>query len=149
MSLKVQIDEEIKAAMKAQDKDLLRGLRAIKSLILLAETEKGAGDGISQEAEIALLQKAAKQRRESLEIYEREGRADLAEKERSELAVIEKFLPAQIDDAALRTAIAEIVARTGATSAKDMGKVMGAATKELAGKAEPRRISAMVKELLG
>ncbi|MEN7547050.1 GatB/YqeY domain-containing protein [Rapidithrix thailandica] len=148
MSLKERIDSEIKTAMKAKDKDTLRALRSIKSLIMLAETEKGGGDGLTEDAEMKLLTKAAKQRKDSLDIYQKEGRADLAEKEASELAIIEKFLPEQLSDEEIEKVISEIITQTGAESMKDMGKVMGMATKQLAGKADAKKISEVVKAKL-
>lgn len=148
MTLKEKVEAEMKAAMKNQDKERLTALRGIKSLILLEETKEGGG-GISPEAEIRMLTKAAKQRKESAEIYAKEGRQDLADKELAELAVIESFLPKQLSDEELTAALKEIIGKVGATSAKDMGKVMGVATKELAGKADGKKISEVVKSLLG
>lgn len=148
MSLKSQIDAGIKEAMKAKEQDRLRTLRALKSLILLEETKSGAAAEISQEDELKLLTKAAKQRRESSEIYQTQGREDLAAIEEAELAVIEQFLPKQLTEEDIRTHLQEIIARVGATGPSDMGKVMGVATKELAGQAEGKVVSAMVKSLL-
>jgi uncharacterized protein YqeY len=148
MSLKSQIDAGIKEAMKAKEQDRLRTLRALKSLILLEETKSGAAGEISQEDELKLLTKAAKQRRESSEIYQTQGREDLAAIEEAELAVIEQFLPKQLTEEDIRTHLQEIIARVGATGPSDMGKVMGVATKELAGQAEGKVVSAMVKSLL-
>lgn len=148
MSLKEKIEADIKAAMIAKDKDALRALRGIKSMILLAETEKGASEALSQDSEIKLLQKAAKQRKESLEVYEKQGRADLAEIEKSELTIIERYLPAQLSGDALRAEIEKIIKSVGASSAADMGKVMGLANKELAGKADGKAISEIVKSIL-
>ena len=148
MSLKKQIESDIKQAMLAKDKDKLRALRAIKSLILLAETEKGGSDGISEQQEIQILTKAAKQRKDSLEVYETQGRDDLAEVERAELAIIETFLPKQLTEEELRAELEKIIADTGASSPKEMGKVMGVATKALAGKADGKLISTIVKQLL-
>ena len=148
MSLKEQVEQEIKLAMKAKDKDALRALRSIKSLILLAETEKDGGKGLSREAELQLLNKAAKQRRESAEIYAREGRPELAEGEVSELAIIERFLPEQLSDEAIEAGVAEIIAETGASSMKDMGKVMGIATQRFAGKADNKTVSQIVRAKL-
>ncbi len=148
MSLKETIEAEMKAAMKAQDKRLLTALRSIKSMILLAETEKGAGETLSQEAEIKILSKAAKQRKDSAEIYKEQGRQDLYEIEMYEWEVINRFLPKMMDDEELAGAIKAIIAETGATSAKDIGKVMAVASKTLAGKAENARIAATVKSLL-
>lgn len=148
MSLEQKIMEQMKDAMKAKNEAALRGLRAIKAEIIKAKTEPGANGAVSEEGETKLLQKMVKQRRDSLDIYQQQGRADLAQKEQEEIAVIEQFLPAQLDEAALRAALQAIIGETGATSAADMGKVMGAATKKLAGRADGKAISAAVKELL-
>ncbi|GAB4473607.1 MAG: GatB/YqeY domain-containing protein [Thermoflexibacter sp.] len=148
MSLKSKVEEAIKNAMKAKDQDTLRALRAIKSLILLAETAEGKSGELTQDEEMRLLTKAAKQRRESAEIYKQQNREDLLKKELDELAVIEQFLPKAISDEELKAKLQEIISRIGATSAKDMGKVMGIANKELAGQADGRKISEMVKTLL-
>lgn len=149
MALEQQIMVELKAAMLAKDEAALRGLRAIKAAILLAKTADGKQGEITEEDELKLLQKMAKQRRDSLEMFVGQGREDLAQKEREELALIEKFLPQPLSEDELRTALQTIIATTGASSAADMGKVMGVATKELAGKADGKAISAMVKSLLG
>ena len=148
MALEQKIMVDLKAAMLAKDEAALRSLRAIKAAILLAKTAEGATGELSEEAEIKLLQKMVKQRKDSLEIFQQQSRPELAQKEIEEIAVIEKFLPKQMDEAALRSALAAIVARVGASSAADMGKVMGAANKELAGKADGKTIAALVKELL-
>lgn len=149
MSLKTVIDADIKAAMLAKDKDALRALRGIKQLILLEETKEGASaDGLSADQELKLLTKAAKQRRESAEIYKTQNRPDLAEPELIEVAIIERYLPKQLSDDELAAAIQTIIAETGATSAKEMGKVIGAANKALAGQAEGKAIADMVKKLL-
>jgi uncharacterized protein YqeY len=148
MSLEQQIMTEMKEAMKAKNEGLLRGLRAIKAEIIKAKTEPGAGGEINEETEQKFLQKMMKQRKDSLEIFEKQGREDLAVKEREEIALIEKFLPKQLDPAALKEIVAKIIAETGATSAADMGKVMGVASKQLAGQADGKSISAIVKELL-
>jgi uncharacterized protein YqeY len=148
MSLEQKINEELKTAMKAKDEKTLRGLRAIKSAILLAKTSEGASGTLGEEDEIRLLQKLVKQRKDSLEIYRQQNRADLAQKEEEEIAVIEKFLPKQLSADELKAVLQEIIAQTGATSPADMGKVMGVATKQLAGKADGKTISAVVKELL-
>ncbi len=140
--------EQMKDAMKAKNEAALRGLRAIKAEIIKAKTEPGANGAVSEEGEIKLLQKMVKQRRDSLDIYQQQNRTDLAQKEQEEIAVIEQFLPAQLDEAALKAELQAIIAETGATSAADMGKVMGAATKKLAGRADGKAISAAVKELL-
>jgi uncharacterized protein YqeY len=148
MSLEVKIMAEMKDAMKAKDEAALRGLRAIKAEIIKAKTEPGAKGQISEDAELKLLQKLVKQRKDSLEIFTQQNRADLAQKESEEIAVIEKFLPQQLNAEALKDAVAKIIAETGAASPADMGKVMGAATKQLAGQADGKAISAVVKELL-
>lgn len=149
MSLKQTIDADIKKAMLAKEKDTLRALRAIKSLILLAETEKGNADGISEEAEMTLLAKAAKQRKDSAEIYEQQGRDDLKEPELVELAVIQKYLPQQLSEDDVRAEIKKAIVSTGATTPADMGKVMGASMGALKGKADGKLISSIVKEELG
>jgi uncharacterized protein YqeY len=148
MSLKLQIEDDIKTAMRAKDKDELRALRAIKSLILLAETEKGHDGEMLPETELKILTKAANQRREALEIYRQQGRDDLAEKEEAELKVVERYLPKQLTEDEMRAELQKIIAQTGATGAKDMGKVMGSASKSLAGRAEGKTIADMVKSLL-
>jgi uncharacterized protein YqeY len=148
MSLKLTIENGIKDAMRAKDADRLRALRAIKSLILLEETSGSSADGLSADAEMKILMKAAKQRRDSLEVYVSQNRPDLAEKEQAELAIIEEFLPKQLSDEELTAKISEIIAAVGATSPADMGKVMGAASKQLAGLADGKAISAKVSELL-
>jgi hypothetical protein len=148
MSLKVRIDAEIKKAMLAKEKDRLTALRGIKSQILLAETEKGVGDELKEDVEMKLLSKAAKQRQESAEIYKKEGRDDLYEKEMKEFKVISEFLPEQLSDEAIENEIKVVIKETGADSMKDMGKVMGIVTKKLSGKADGRKISDIVKRLL-
>jgi uncharacterized protein YqeY len=148
ISLEQKIMADLKAAMLAKDEAALRSLRAIKAAILLAKTAEGSTGELNEEAEIKLLQKMVKQRKDSLEIFQQQARPELAQKEIEEIAVIEKFLPKQMDEASLRTALAAIVTRVGATTAADMGKVMGAANKELAGKANGKTIAALVKELL-
>ena len=148
MSLEQNVMAQMKDAMKNKNEALLRGLRAIKAEIIKAKTEPGAGGEISAEGEMKLLQKLVKQRRDSLEIFEQQNRADLAQKEREEIEVIEKFLPQPLSADELKAAIAAIIAETGASSPADMGKVMGAATKQLAGKADGKAISSIVKELL-
>ena len=137
----------MKAAMKAKNKAALRGIRAVKAAILLAKTD-GSGDDLDEAREIKLLQKLVKQRKDSLEIYQKQDRTDLAEKEAEEIAIIEKYLPKQLDEAELKNVLAKIIESTGASSMKDMGKVMGLASKQLAGKADGKTISAMVKQLL-
>lgn len=148
MSLKEQIEADIKKAMLAKNKDDLRALRAIKSMILLAQTEKGAGEGLSDDAEIKILQKAAKQRTDSLTLYREQKRDDLADIEQAELDVIKKYLPEQMSEDELEAKVSEIITKVGASSMQDMGKVMGMASKELAGKADGKTISGVVKKLL-
>lgn len=148
MSLKQQIDADIKDAMRAKDQDGLRALRAIKSLILLEETKEGAGDGLKPEDEIKLLTKAVKQRKDSADVFRTQGREDLLAKEEAEIAIIEKYLPKQLTEDELKAKLQDIIARVGASAPSDMGKVMGVATKELAGLAEGKAISATVKQLL-
>ena len=147
MSLKSQVEGEIKKAMLAKDKDRLRALRAVKSLIMLEET-KGANQVLSGEDEIKLLTRAAKQRKDSSEIYQQQNRADLASVELAELEIINEFLPKQLTEEELEAELKQIIAEVGAEGPKDMGKVMGAATKKLAGKADGRAISQKVKSLL-
>jgi uncharacterized protein YqeY len=148
MNLEQKIMAELKTAMLAKDEIGLRSLRAIKAAILLAKTSEGAGGELKEEDEVKLLQKLVKQRKDSLEIFQQQNRTDLAKKEQEEIAVIEKFLPKQLSSEELKAIIATIIAETGASSPADMGKVMGAATKQLAGKADGKAISAVVKELL-
>lgn len=148
MSLEQQINDEIKNAMRAKAEARLRGLRAIKSAILLAKTAEGAAESLSQEDEIKLLTKLAKQRRDSLEVYKTQNRPDLAVREQEEIEVIQAFLPQQLTPDELRAELQRIIAETQASSAKDMGKVIAAANKALAGKAEGKTIAALVKELL-
>jgi gatB/yqey domain protein len=140
--------EALKEAMKAKDTVALESLRAIKSAILLARTEAGASEELSEADELKLLQKLVKQRKDSAALYTQQGRNDLAEPELAQMAVIEKFLPAQLSEAEVEEALKGIIAQVGATSPKDMGKVMGAATKQLAGKADGKLISDIVKKLL-
>ena len=142
------IDQEIKQAMLAKDQAKLRGLRAIKAALLLAKTEKGHAEDISEEAEIKILQKLVKQRKESATIYKEQGREDLYSVEQEEIEVISQFLPQQLDQAAIEQVIAKIIAESGATSVKEMGKVMGLANKELAGKADGKLIGEIVKSQL-
>jgi uncharacterized protein YqeY len=148
MSLEQKIMGEMKEAMKSKNEATLRALRAIKAEIIKAKTEPGAGGEISEEKEVSMLQKMMKQRRDSLEIYQQQSRTDLAQKEQEEMAVIEKFLPQQLSGEELKAELQQIIAETGASSAADMGKVMGVATKKLAGRADGKAISATVKELL-
>ena len=148
MSLEQQVMADLKTAMLAKDEKGLRSLRAIKAAIIIAKTSEGAGGEIKPEDEIKLLQKLVKQRKDSLEIFEQQNRADLAQKEKEEIEVIEKFLPKQMSAEELKTALEKIIAETGASSPADMGKVMGAATKKLAGLADGKTINTAVKELL-
>ena len=148
MSLKTTIDNDIKKAMLARNKEELEALRSIKSMILLAETEKGVAAEISPETEGKLLMKAAKQRKESAEIFQKEGRQDLAQRENFQLDVINRYLPAQMSESEITDAVKGIIATVGAKGLQDMGKVMGAATKALAGKADGKIISEIVKKLL-
>lgn len=148
MSLEQKIMAEMKEAMKSKNESVLRGLRAIKAEIIKAKTEPGAGGEIDEATEQKFLQKMMKQRKDSLEIFEKQGRADLAAKEKEEMEVIEKFLPKQLSATEIKEAVEKIIAVTGASSPADMGKVMGVASKELAGKADGKTISAIVKDLL-
>lgn len=148
MSLKQQIDADIKSAMLEKRKDDLKALRAVKSMILLAETEKGNTEGVSEDAEMKLLIKAVKQRRDSAQIYKEQNREDLYAIEMAEVEVIEKYLPKQLTEEEVKTELQKIIAQVGATGPQDMGKVMGAATKALAGKADGKTISTLVKQLL-
>ena len=148
MSLEQQIMTQMKEAMKAKNEGVLRALRGIKAEIIKAKTEPGAGGEIDEATEQKFLQKMMKQRRDSLEIFEKQGREDLAIKEKEEMAVIEKFLPKQMNEAELKETVKKIIAETGASTPADMGKVMGVASKQLAGKADGKMISNLVKELL-
>lgn len=148
MSLEEKINADLKTAMLAKDEASVRGLRAIKAAIITAKTEKGAGGVLAEDKEMSLLQKLVKQRKESIEIFEKESRADLATKEKEEVAVIEKYLPAMLSEDEVRATIRKIIAETGATSAKEMGKVMGAASKAFAGKADNKMVADIVKALL-
>lgn len=148
MSLQTKVMDALKEAMKAKDTIALESLRAIKSAILLAKTEAGAAAELAEEEELKLLQKLVKQRKDSAALYTQQGRNDLAEPELAQVAVIEKFLPKQLSEAEVTEAVKAIIAEVGATSAKDMGKVMGVATKQLAGKTDGKVISAIVKSLL-
>src|SRR6185369_686802 len=144
MSLEQKIMGELKTAMLAKDEKTVRSLRAIKAAILLAKTAEGGTGELKEEDEIKLLQKLVKQRKDSLEIYQQQNRADLAEKEKEEIEVIEKFLPKQMSAEELRSEIKKIIEETGAASPSDMGKVMGVATKKFAGKADGKTISSVV-----
>jgi len=148
MSLEQKIMGELKTAMLAKDEAGLRSLRAIKAAILLAKTSEGSSGELKEEDEVKLLQKLVKSRKDSLEIFQQQNRPDLAKKEEEEIAVIEKFLPKQMSAEEVKTELEKIIATVGASSPADMGKVMGVATKQLAGKADGKTISALVKELL-
>ncbi|MCH7512473.1 MAG: GatB/YqeY domain-containing protein [Bacteroidetes bacterium] len=148
MSLKAQIESDIKKAMLSKNKQELLALRAIKSAILIAETEKGAGGSLSHEAEVMLLMKAVKQRKDSAEVYQAQSRQDLADKELAELEVINRYLPEQMSEDKLREELKLIIEKYGASSPADMGKVMGIATKQFAGKADGKTISILVRSLL-
>lgn len=148
MSIFDQVNEGIKVAMKNKEEATLRGLRGIKSALLLAKTEKGATEELSEEKEIQVLQKLVKQRKESLEIYTTQNRPELAAVETEEIAVIEKFLPKQMEEADVREALKNIITTVGANGPQDMGKVMGMATKQFAGKADGKMVATLVKELL-
>jgi len=149
MSLEIAVMNQMKDAMKSKDEALLRGLRAIKAEIIKAKTEPGANGAVSEDGELKILQKLVKSRKDALDIYQQQNRPDLAQKESEEIAVIEKFLPQQMSAEELTAALKEIIASVSAAGPQDMGKVMGVATKQLAGKAEGKAISATVKELLG
>ena len=148
MALEQKIMAELKTAMLAKDEAALRSLRAIKAAILLVKTSEGAGGELKSEDELKLLQKLVKQRKDSLEIFEQQNRPELAQKEKEEIAIIEKFLPEQLSSDELKAALTKIIADTGASSPADLGKVMGIASKQFAGKADGKTISALVKELL-
>jgi len=148
MALEQQIMAELKTAMLAKDEKTVRSLRAVKAAIILAKTAEGSGGELKEDDEIKLLQKLVKQRKDSLEIFQQQNRTDLAQKEQEEIQVIEKFLPQQLSADELKEELKKIIAETGASTPADMGKVMGAATKKLSGKADGKTISATVKELL-
>ena len=148
MNLEQKIMADLKTAMLAKDEKGLRSLRAVKAAILLAKTSEGAGGELKEEEEIKLLQKLVKQRKDSLEIFTQQNRDDLAKKEKEEIEVIEKFLPKQMTTEELKSALKQIIAEVGATTPADMGKIMGAASKIFAGKADGKTISTLVKELL-
>ncbi len=149
MSLEEQVMTEMKAAMRAKDSIKLEALRAIKSGILMAKTESSDKEGLVEEAELKLLQKLVKQRKDSAAIYKEQGREDLAQPELDQAAVIEQFLPEQLSEEEIEKKIVEIIAQTGATGMKDMGKVMGLASEALAGKADGKTISMIVRKKLG
>jgi uncharacterized protein YqeY len=148
MNLEQQVMAEMKDAMKAKNEAALRGLRAIKAEIIKAKTEPGANGELNEDTALKMLQKMMKQRKDSLEIYQQQNREDLAKKEQEEIEVIEKFMPAQMSETELKDALKKIIEQVGASSPADMGKVMGIATKQLAGQADGKTISAAVKELL-
>jgi|MGYP000206007763 uncharacterized protein YqeY len=148
MSLEVKIMDNMKEAMKAKDTVALEALRAIKSAIILAKTEAGAADGLTEDAEIKMLQRLVKMRKDSAEIFTTQNRPDLAEPELAQIAVIEKFLPAQLSEAEVEAVIAKIIAETGASGIASMGKVMGLASAQIGGQAEGKLISGIVKKLL-
>ncbi|MDA0779893.1 MAG: GatB/YqeY domain-containing protein [Bacteroidetes bacterium] len=147
MSLQEQVTQQLKTAMKAKDSVALESLRAIKSAILLTQTQAGAKD-LTADDEIKLVQKLVKQRKDSAEIFREQGRLDLAEPEEAQIKIIEQFLPEQLDEAAIAEIIEGIIAQTNADGMKDMGKVMGMATKAMAGKADGKTISAIVRQKL-
>lgn len=149
MGLFETINEDIKNAMRAKDAVKLGALRSVKAALLIAKTEKGGSDELSEDVGLKVLQKLAKQRKESADVYTTNDRPELAEKELGELAAIEAYLPKQMSEDELKAAVGAIVTETGASSMKDMGKVMGIASQKLAGKADGKAISAMVKDLLG
>ena len=148
MSLEITINDHLKKAMLAKDEKGLRALRAIKAAILLSKTAEGGSAGLSEDGEIKLLQKLVKQRKDSIEIFEQQNRADLAVKEKEEVEVIEQYLPKQMSVEEIKQAVAEIIKQTGVTNISGLGQVMGIASKQLAGKAEGKIISTIVKELL-
>jgi uncharacterized protein YqeY len=148
MSLELDVMSLMKDAMKNKDEALLRGLRAIKAEIIKAKTEPGANGVISEDGEMKLLQKLVKQRRDSLTIFQEQNRADLAEKESEEIAVIEKFLPVQMTEDEVKAAVEAIVKELGAAGPQDLGKVMGVASEQLAGKADGKLIAAVAKNAL-
>ncbi|MDT0539389.1 GatB/YqeY domain-containing protein [Croceitalea sp. P059] len=148
MSLQEKVMTEMKAAMKAKNTVALESLRAIKSAILLAQTDKGAGGQLSEEDEVKLVQKLVKQRKDSATIFTEQGRVDLAEPELAQVAVIEQFLPEQLTAEEIEKVVLQTIDTTGATGMKDMGKVMGMVSKELAGQADGKTISSIVKAKL-
>src|SRR5688572_15133418 len=148
MALEQTIMAEMKKAMLAKDEKTLRSVRAIKAAIILAKTSEGGGGELKEEDEVKLLQKLVKQRKDSLEIFQQQNRPDLAQKEQEEIAVIEKFLPKQLSDEELKEALSKIIKEVGASSPADLGKVMGVATKQFAGKADGKTISSITRDLL-
>lgn len=147
MSLEEKINNDLKEAMKHKDQVSLRGIRAVKAAILLAKTD-GSGEALNEEKEIKLLQKLVKQRQDSLDIYTKQNRPDLAAVESEEIEVIQRYLPEQLSEEKLKEIIGQIIQQTGASGIKDMGKVMGLASQQLSGKADGKTIAAVVKELL-
>lgn len=148
MSLETDVMTQMKDAMKAKDEAMLRGLRAIKAEIIKEKTEPGAKGMVTEAGELKILQKLVKSRKDSLEIYQKQNRPDLATKESEEIAIIEKFLPKQLNESEIKETVIAIIATTGATGPKDMGKVMGIVSKQLAGKADGKTIATVVKEML-
>jgi uncharacterized protein YqeY len=149
MSLETRITEDMKTAMRNKDKVALETIRAIKSALLLAKTETGAKETLTEDDEIKLLSRLKKQRLDSIAIYREQNRTELAEEEEAQLAIIETYLPKQLSEAAITEKVKAIIAQTGAEGMKDMGKVMGMANKEMAGMADGKTISGIVKQLLG
>lgn len=149
MSLELKINNDLKQAMLSKNKEMLEALRAVKSALLLAKSEKGGDGAVNEDAEIKILQKLVKQRRETAEIYLSQNRKDLAEVEIFQADVIQKYLPEQMSDEELTQIVKGIIIETGASSVKDIGKVMGLASKKLAGKADNKSVSEKVKQLLG
>ena len=148
MALQQEVMEQMKTAMKAKDKTALEALRAIKSALLLVQTESGSGSGMTEEAEVKLVQKLVKQRKDSAAIFKEQGRDDLAEPELAQVAVIEQFLPEQLSEEEIEKVVVQTIDSTGASGMKDMGKVMGIVSKELAGQADGKTISTIVKAKL-
>ena len=148
MSLQKQIMEELKMAMKSKDAVALQALRAVKSAFLLAKTETGAGDDLTEDQEMKIIQKQVKQRKDSAAIFIDQGRQDLADPELAEIAVLEKFLPEALSEEAIEKVVLETIAKTGAEGMKDMGKVMGMVSKQLAGQADGKTISGIVRKNL-
>lgn len=149
MSLEEKVMAQMKDAMKAKNEPVLRSLRAIKAEIIKAKTEPGASKELDESVEMKMLQKMMKQRKDSLEIFEQQNRPDLAQKEKEEMEVIEQFLPKQMSEAEITEVLKKLIADTGASGTSDLGKVMGLATKQLAGKADGKIINTIVKTLLG
>jgi len=147
MSLEKKLMDDLKAAMKAKDQVALRSIRAVKAALMIMKTD-GSGKDIDEAAEIKLIQKQVKQRRDSLEIFEKQNREDLAAKEREEIQVLEKYLPAQMSEEDIKAKVTVLIAESGASGMKDMGKVMGMANKQMAGQADGKTIASVVKALL-